>query len=295
MRNVWMPTLAIFTYELRALVGSWLVRGWCVAAAVFALLAVAAAWKEPDPAPLIASMLFSYLVFPWFLVVILLGISPLTGSRLDTLADGILCRPVTRYEYLLASWAARVAVVLGVFLAVMVPAIAIVTLARRTDGPQPVTLYGAVSALAVVSLVLTFLVTLAYLAGTALRKPLLAAGVLIFVWFPINLLLHTFALEEFSPISLSQALPTLLRTPWTPEEDEQPDGLTPEDMEALARQGSQFLSLLSGSTPPPPREENFFDQGDYQDFSLSRVALGYGIPALLALALSVLLFHWRDV
>ena len=42
-----------------------------------------------------------------------LGISPVTGARLDALADGILSRPVTRYEYLLASWLARVLVVLA--------------------------------------------------------------------------------------------------------------------------------------------------------------------------------------
>ena len=65
------------------------------------------------------------------------------------------------------------------------------------------------------SLVLTFLVTLAFFAGTLLRNALLAAVVLVFVWFPVNLVLHTFSLEEFSPISLSQALPTLLRTSWS--------------------------------------------------------------------------------
>ena len=61
------------------------------------------------------------------------------------------------------------------------------------------TCYGVVASLIVVSLVLTFLVTLAFFAGTLLRNALLAAVLLVFVWFPVNLVLHTFSLEEFSP------------------------------------------------------------------------------------------------
>ena len=290
-----MPTLAIFTYELRGLLASWLVRLWFVATALLAFLTVGGNWSRLESAPLIASLLFSYLVFPWFLVVIVLGISPITGSRLESLADGILSRPVTRYEYLLASWAARVAIVLAVFLVVMVPSMALVAWAKRPVEADGVTLYGVVAALGVVALVLTFLVSLAFLAGTVLHKPLLAVVVLIFVWFPINLILYTFSLEEFSPISLSQAMPTLLRTAWNEEEAESPRELTADDIKALSRQADQFMSILSGKSPPREPEESFFDKGDYKDFSLWRVGLGYGVPTLLALVLSAAFFCWRDL
>ncbi len=291
-----MPTLAIFTYELRGLLASWLVRLWFVATALLAFFTVGGNWGHLESAPLIASLLFSYLVFPWFLVVIVLGISPITGSRLESLADGILSRPVTRYEYLLASWAARVAIVLAVYLVVMVPSIALVAWAKRPVAADGVTLYGVVAALGVVALVLTFLVSLAFLAGTVLHKPLLAVVVLIFVWFPINLILHTFSLEEFSPISLSQAMPTLLRTPWKEEEEASlPQKLSADDVKALSRQADQLLNIWSGKSPTREREESFFDKGDYKDFSLWRVGLGYGIPTLLALVLSAAFFCWRDL
>ena len=55
----------------------------------------------------------------------------MAGSRVEVLADGILSRPITRYEYLLAVWAARVALVLGGFLLVMVPAVILVATANR--------------------------------------------------------------------------------------------------------------------------------------------------------------------
>ena len=64
----------------------------------------------------------------------LLGISPVTGSRLDALADGILSRPITRYEYLLASWAARVVTVLAVFFLVITPCVLLATFAKRPRG-----------------------------------------------------------------------------------------------------------------------------------------------------------------
>ncbi|MHB8864339.1 MAG: ABC transporter permease subunit [Pirellulaceae bacterium] len=291
-----MPTLAILTHEMSALAASWLVRLWLVAAALGTLLWVAANWVSMGSAPLIASVLLSFLVFPWFIVVLVLGISPVTGTRLDALADGILSRPVTRYEYLFAALLARVLVVLTVFLTVTLPAIVLVVFAKRPVAADGVTFYGVVCALIIVSLVLTFLVTLAFCTGTLLRNALLAAVVLIFVWLPINLILHNFSLEEFSPISLSQALPTLLRTAWRQDDESSATRLSAQDLATLARQTDQFLSILSGgATPARQSEGSFFEKGDYRDFSVGRVLLGYGLPTLIAFGLSLLFFCWRDL
>jgi hypothetical protein len=277
-----MPTLAILTHELSGLVSSWLVRLWLIAAAIGTFFVVGGNWTRMESAPLIASVLFSYLVFPWFLVVIVLGISPVTGSRLDALADGILSRPVTRPEYL--------------FLAVTLPAVLLVVFAKRPVAADGVTFYGVVTSLIVVSLVLTFLVTLAFFVGTLLRNALLATVLLVFVWFPVNLMLNTFSLEEFSPISLCQALPTLLRTTWSADDSTTESGPNPQDIAALMRQTNRFLSVLSGSaTPESEPKGSFFERGSYEDFSVLRVLLGYGLPTLVAFGLSVLFFCWRDL
>lgn len=292
-----MPALAILRYELGSLWSGWLVRLWLIAAGLVALLSLAAGWGQLSDAILISSLLFPFLVFPWFLIIVLLGISPVTGSRLDALADGILSRPITRYEYLLASWAARVLTVLGVFLLVIAPCALLAVSAQRPPEPDTVTWYGAIAAAALISLVMVFLVSVGFLAGTLLRRPLVAAVVLIFVWYPINVVLHTFSLEEFSPISLNQALPTLLRTPWRTEPAEQP-ALSDADAAALERQAAQFLSLLSGVAPPPPprrRSSDFFDRGDYEDFSFWSVSLGYGLPTLAAVVLATWCFCRRDL
>jgi len=291
-----MPYLAILEHDLKALWASRLVRLWLAATAIMTLFLSAANWVKFQDGTLIASLLFPYLVFPWFFVVVVLGVSPVSGSRAEVLADGILSRPVSRHEYLLAAWSARVLLVLGVYLVVMIPAIAIVTLARRPVPEDTVTLFGIVSTLAVVGLVLTFLVSLGFLAGTLLRKPLLAAVVLIFVWYPIGVVLNAFSLEEFSPISLSRAMSTQLRQPWHTAEGDSKSEVKAQDMEALARQMDHFLSVFSSgqSTRAAARPE-FFEGGRFKDFSLLRVILGYGVPTLMTVVLSLLFFHRRDL
>jgi hypothetical protein len=292
-----MPTLAILRHEWHGLWSSWLVRLWLVATGLLVFLTVATGWETQQTAPLVAALMIPYLIFPWFLVVLMLGIGPVTGSRLDALADGILCRPVTRYEYLLACWAARVVVVLAVFLVTTVPAVLLLAFAtNRSAAGEPITWFGATAAISVVGLVLVFLVSLAFLAGTLLRKPFLAAVVLIFAWIPINLILHTFSLEEFSPMSLNQALPTVLKTPWSVDTEEEVASVAAEDMQAMSREAARFISILSGGAPlQEEKPEGFFAQGEYEDFSLLRIYLGYGIPTLIAVALSVLSFAWRDL
>lgn len=290
-----MPYAALLGHDLRALWTSRLVRLWLAAAAVVTLLLTAANWAKFQDATLIASLLFPYLVFPWFVVVVVLGVTPVAGARAEVLADGILSRPVSRYEYVLAAWSARVVLVLGVYLAVTVPALALVTLAQRPVPKDTVTLFGVVSTLGIVGLVLTFLVSLGFLAGTLLRKPLLAAVVLIFVWYPVGVVLNMFSLEEFSPISLNRALSTQLRQPGRATDARPKITANAQDMEVLARQMDHFLSVFSNGQAKPAAKPEFFEGGHFPDFSLCGVVLGYGLPTLIAVALSLVFFQRRDL
>ncbi|NIP24329.1 MAG: hypothetical protein GWN67_09125 [Phycisphaerae bacterium] len=288
-----MPYLAILQHDLRALRASRLVRLWLAATAVLTLVLAMANWSKFQNAPLIASLLFPYLVFPWFFVVVVLGVSPVSGSRAEALADGILSRPVGRCEYLLATWSARVVLVWGIYLLVLIPAIALVTLARRPVPEDTVTIYGTVTTLFLVGLVLTFLVSLGFLMGTLLRKPLLAVVVLIFLWYPISYILSVFSLEEFSPISLNRALCTQLRQSWCQVEGESKVNI---NQDAVPSQFSQILSVLSGTKPEPKVEKpEFFETEEFDDFSLLRVTLGYGLPTLIAVILAALSFYLRDL
>jgi ABC-type transport system involved in multi-copper enzyme maturation permease subunit len=284
-----MPFLAILRHDLRALAGSWLVRVWLAAALLLSALLAATTWRIFPTAPMIALLLFPWLVFPWFVIVMVLGVNPISGSRAEPLADGFLSRPITRYEYLLGIWAARVVLVVGVYLVVTLPAIAVLVLANRSAPADHITCYGVLAALAVVAVVLTLQVSLAFLMGTLLRRALPAVVVLLFVWYPINLTLHTFRLESFSPITLSQALPSLLRQHWSE------DAAAEKDLQLEAITG--FFSSLAGGGPQeaPARRASFFEREEYTGISLWRVLCGYGIPALAAIGLATVCFCRRDL
>jgi ABC-type transport system involved in multi-copper enzyme maturation permease subunit len=216
-------------------------------------------------------------------------------SRTETLADGILSRPVSRFEYLLATWLARVLLVLGIFWVVIIPAIVLVMLAKRPVPDDTVTVYGIISSLSVVGLVLTFLVSLGFLAGTLLRKPLLAVVVLIFIWYPIGLILSVFSLEELSPISLNRAISTQLRRPWRQTNAGITDASAKDDA-VFTDQVSNFFSVFSGvKSKPEVSKPDFFEGQKFNDFSLFRVILGYGLPTLAAVILASLCFYWRDI
>ena len=291
-----MPYMAILRHDLGTLWASRLVRLWLIATAIMTFLLVGANWTKFQDAPLIASILFPYLVFPWFFVAVALGVSPVSGSKAEALADGILSRPVSRCEYLLATWSARVAVVLSVYLVVIVPAILVITLAERPPRDDSVTVYGIVSALFVVGLVLTFLVSLSFLVGTLLRKPLLAVMVLIFVWYPIGLILSIFSLEQFSPVSLSRAISTQVRQNWRQSDDQAKTAANVQDAQQFSEQMSSLLSRLSGAPAKPKASKpDFFENKDFEDFSLIRVTLGYGLPTIAAVMLAMLSFYWRDL
>ncbi|MGO8746168.1 MAG: ABC transporter permease subunit [Thermoguttaceae bacterium] len=290
-----MPFLAILRHDLRSLWQSWLARLWLAASALLTLLLVLTEWREFPIAPLIGSLLVPYLVFPWFLVVMVLGVNPVSGSRADSLADGFLSRPITRHEYLLAVWASRVVLVLSAYLVVIVPAVACVTLAKRPAATDTVTIYGVIAALAVVGLVLIFQVSLSFLFGTLLRKPLLAIVILLFLWYPANILMSAFKMEALSPLSLARAMPALLRQPWSKAERTADSAITDVQDERFRAQAEEFLSVLSGAQPPKPAKEGFFVGADYKDISPLRVALGYGLPTLAAVGGAVLIFSRRDL
>ena len=292
------PYLAIARHDLRSLWQSKLIRLWLAASVIVTLLLTLGNWTQLTSAPLIASIMFPYLVFPWFLVVIVLGVTPVSGLQAETLADGVLSRPVTRHGFLLATWASRVVTTLGVCYLVVIPATAVIALAERPTPEDKVTLFGIMATLGIVGLVLTLLVSLGFFMGTLLRRPLLAVTVLIFVWYPINLVLSVFSLEQFSPISLNQALTTQLRRPWRQVEasPETELGQADADAEAFARQASHFLDVLSGKrTGPQNSKQDFFEPGKFDDFSLAQVALGYAVPTLIVIGLAVLCFHRRDL
>jgi ABC-type transport system involved in multi-copper enzyme maturation permease subunit len=252
-------------------------------------------WQHLQTASLIAWLLLPFLVLPWFVVVIVLGVSPVTGAQAEAVADGILSRPVTRYEFMIAAWLARLMVVLGVLLISTVPFIVLVATADRTPPDDDVSLYGIVLSLGAAGLVQAFLVSLAFLMGTLLQRTLLAVVVLVFVWWPANAILSVWDLEEFSPNSLAKAIPTLAQRSWGTPSDEETDDANDQDLGALPQDAAEFWRAVSGESPAPGPRRYLDEDEAFDNVSPLRLTLGYGLPALAALGLATWCFCRRDL
>jgi hypothetical protein len=88
----------------------------------------------------------------------------------------------------------------------------------------------------------------------------------------------------------------LLRTPWHAEQAVATEEKGADDMQAAAEQAANFINVLAGGSAaaqrPPP---DFYQRGDYKDFSLLRVVTGYGLPTLAAVGFATLVFCRRDL
>lgn len=289
-----IPVLALTWLELRTLFRSWLVRVWLAAAILLSFVTVLSGWRMLPLPVMIASLAFPFLVFPWFVVIIILGTNAVVASRMDSVADGILSRPITRLEFLVAAWLARTITVLAVFVLAVVPAALIAGLADRPVESDPVATYGVFMASLIVVLVLLGILSLGFFAGVILRNSWLALLVVLFVWYPANLLFTTFRLEELSPVSLNQALPTLMRKTW--ETADAVNEIRPADLIVLQQQADQFIQSLTGRPRRPAREPAFFEHDlEYQDIRPWRVMISYAVPIAVFLGFSYLCFYFRDL
>ena len=119
----------------------------------------------------------------------------------------------------------------------------------------------------------------------------LVAGMLAVGWLVSAAVLGAFKLEEFSPFSLSKAMPVLLCQPWR-EEDRVPDAIEAEKISEMIDSVGSWFGV---DAPPPPKKNQYFDREAFADISLWRVSLGYGIPTLLSIGLATLVFCRRDL
>src|SRR5262249_36217742 len=118
--NRWLPYWAVLQSDLHMTLRSWVYRLWLfisvMATAGYLLYHIALQQRAGmvQPASLTVSdlLLWSFIVGA-SLVVVLTGGS--ISSERGTMADSVLSRGISRYQYFLGKWHARLAVVLGTF------------------------------------------------------------------------------------------------------------------------------------------------------------------------------------
>ncbi len=119
--NRWLPYWAVLQADVRQTLHGWVWRTWVIVsvlAAVGCLLYRLGVYREAGMVQLASKVtgdLLRWSILGSVTVIIVLTASSISGDR-GTLADSVLCRGISRYQYFFAKWHARLATVLGTFL-----------------------------------------------------------------------------------------------------------------------------------------------------------------------------------
>jgi ABC-2 type transport system permease protein len=126
--NRWLPYWAVFQADVHQTMRSWVYRVWVlmsllgVGGYLFYRLGLYRGAGLHDDHSVYLTDLIRVLVVGSMTLVVVLSASSISGER-GTLADSVLSRGISRYQYFLGKWHARVAAVLGTFFLLMLTAV----------------------------------------------------------------------------------------------------------------------------------------------------------------------------
>jgi ABC-type transport system involved in multi-copper enzyme maturation permease subunit len=211
--NRFLPYWAVFQADLKQTLRSWIYRVWVlvsVGAGVGYLLYRFGAKQVSgfvQPAPDMISDLMNWVAFGSVTLVIALTAGAICSER-GTMADSVLSRGISRYQYFLGKWHARLAVVLGTFLVIAVLALIAAFLMLHSDS---LSLAGSGMALvtvaAILVLVITFGVSVSAMSSNTVVSIAIVWTILYSAGFALSLLPESYP----SPDRALQALPRVLK------------------------------------------------------------------------------------
>ncbi len=208
--NRWLPYWAVFQYDVGQTLRSWVYRVWVLAVllAVGGFLLYRFGLTQEAGYVEQASKLFSNLLqgavlgSVAFVVVLTAGC---ISSERGTLADSVLSRGISRYQYFLGKWHARLATVLVTYLLLCLLALAGSLVLVHED----VTLDGGLAALATVGALLAMVVTVGVAVSAVSNNTLLGVAGLWVVLYGGGLALNLNWLRKALPNSPAMVLDRL--------------------------------------------------------------------------------------
>jgi ABC-type transport system involved in multi-copper enzyme maturation permease subunit len=207
-----LPYAAVFKQDFAQTTRGWVYRlglGAVVMAALGHLLYRTLMHHQagvPQDASRLMADLLQYCLYLGAALVVLLTAGAIAGER-DTLADGVLSRGVTRYQYFLGKWHARLVAVLGAFGVLGFLALSVSVFVLRDD----VVWLGGLKALGMVAAVLTLVASVTVTLSALVRNVLLCVTLALLVVYGTGLTLTMMPAGAFSPRLLHDLLPMILR------------------------------------------------------------------------------------
>jgi ABC-type transport system involved in multi-copper enzyme maturation permease subunit len=208
----WLPYWAVFQADARQTVHSWVYRAWVlvsVLSAVGYLLYRVGVYREAgilQQASTLISDLLRWCIFGSLTLIIVLTAGSISAER-GTMADSVLSRGISRYQYFLGKWHARLAAVLGTFLVMGMLALACSFILFHED----LSLMGSLVALLTVAAMLGVVVSAGVTASAVFTSTLLGIAVLWITVYGAGFALSLLPLHLPSPFQAVNSLPYILR------------------------------------------------------------------------------------
>lgn len=204
LRGFW----ALLLWELSKLGHSWVLRLWLLLTALVGILLVAVsanAGEGETGAQYFSIALSLYLTFG-SVVFIIVSASSVASER-EVVWDSILCRPVTRYHYILSKLASLILTVLVLYLLVVIP---VGYLIGRYQPQSDLAVAGVTYGILSIGMVLTTLVTLGVAVSTLFDNTALAVVMVALIWLSLGFIFSFLDIAFLSPANLMDKLPQVM-------------------------------------------------------------------------------------
>jgi len=209
--NRWLPYWAVFQADMRQTLRSWVYRFWVllsVLATIGYLLYRFGIYQGgiEQPASLHISYLLRWIVLGSAAIICVLTAGSISSER-GTMADSVLSRGISRYQYFIGKWHARLVTVLGTFLALGLVTLISALFLLHEDLSWDGSLVALLTVAALLTAVITFGVTVSAVANSTVLGIAVLWAVLCGGYFLLSFLPQRFA----SPDRALQRLPHILQ------------------------------------------------------------------------------------
>jgi ABC-2 type transport system permease protein len=210
--NRWLPYWAVLQADVRLTLASWVYRTWVlisVLAAVGYLLYRVGVYREAgivQHASNLISDLLRWCIFGSVTLIIVLTAGSISSER-GTMADSVLSRGISRYQYFLGKWHARLLTLLATFLAMGLAALIAGFFLLHED----LSLVGGLIALVSMAVLLGGVVTCGVTVSALFNNTLLGIAVLWITLYGLGFALSLLPGHYLSPVRAVNSLPAILR------------------------------------------------------------------------------------
>ncbi len=209
--NHMLPYWAVFQMDMRQTLRSWVFRVWVFASALLSvgyLLHRTAIHHQAgiiQPASVLMTELLQFALLVGTTLVIVLTAGTISSER-GIMADSVLSRGISRYQYFLGKWHSKLITILGSYLFISVIVLVGSCLLLKSD----VSIIGSLIAMILVAAVLAVVISCGVTMSTLCNSTVLAIAILWMVIYGAGVTLALLQVTPLHPARLLRLLPALL-------------------------------------------------------------------------------------